>query len=187
MVREPPLPNERPTELELIQAPESDWFPADEKPANPVESVGRLPVHPDTSKCVHARMLSVHAVVAVVPGSGEIRIPYLRRVEQGDFALFMDALVTELGDYPVRFTNVFMSDDAAAEAYDALDEYLERLSRYDPKTVINQDDKARLETVLDGFNHELEVWEGDVSVDADPVDTLVGTWDTSRERNSDHA
>ena len=40
----------------------------------------------------------------------------------------MDALVTELGDYPVRFTNVFMSDDAAAEAYDNLERYLDEVA-----------------------------------------------------------
>jgi hypothetical protein len=126
-------------------------------------------------------MLSVHAVVAVVPGSGEIRIPYLRRVEQGDFALFMDALVTELGDYPVRFTNVFMSDDAATEAYDNLERYLDEVAP--GMNDVDRGDKSRLEDVLDGFTHELEVWDG---LDSDPVNTLIGTWDTSRERNSDH-
>lgn len=179
MVREPPLANERPTELELIQAPDHDWFPLDRPPKNPMVRLQALPVHPRTSKCVHARLLSVHAVVSVVPGSGEIRIPYLRRKDKGDFALFMDALVTELGDHPVRFTNVFMSDDEAAKAYDELDRYLDEVAP-GMNDVNEVDDKKRLEDVLDGFTHEVEDWGRDTA------DTLVGTWDTSRERNSDH-
>lgn len=179
MVREPPLANERPTELELIQAPDHDWFPLNAPPADPAVRLQALPVHPRTSKCVHARMLSVHAVIAVVPGSGEIRIPYIRRKDSGDFALFMDALVTELGDHPVRFTNVFMDDTDAAEAYDNLERYLDEVAP-DMNDVGDMDDRRRLEDVLDGFTHEVEDWG------RDDADTLVGQWDTDRERNNDH-
>jgi len=178
MVREPPLANERPTELELKNAPDHDWFPMDNPPSDPMARVQALPVHPRTSKCVHARMLSVHAVIAVVPGSGEIRIPYIRRKDKGDFALFMDALVTELGGHPVRFTNVFMSDSEGTEAYDNLERYLDELNP--AMNDVDRENKARLETVLDGFTHEVEDWGRDVA------DTLVGTWDATRERNSDH-
>lgn len=139
-----------------------------------------LPVHPNTSKCVHARMLSVHAVIAVVPGSEEIRIPYLRRQDAGDFALFMDALVTELGEHPVRFTNVFMSDDAAAEAYDRVDRYLDEVAP-DMNDVGDGDDRQRLEDAVDGFDHEVEHWRGP----DDPVDTLVGEWDPTRSRGDE--
>lgn len=183
MVRNASHADERPTDLKFTKAPPTDWFPLDNPPENPVQRAGALPVHPDTSKCVHARLLSVHAVIAVVPGSGEIRIPYLRRKEQGEFALFMDALVTEIGeDKPVRFTNVFMSDDEAAEAYDRLERYLDRVAP--DMNDVDRGDKVRLEDALDGFEHELEVWGPDTR--DDPVDTLVGQWDPHRERNSDH-
>ena len=175
MVREPPLANERPDELVMKHAPERDWFPLDNPPEDPMARLQGLPVHPRTSKCVHARLLSVHAVIAVVPDSGEIRIPYIRRKDKGDFALFMDAVVTELGDHPVRFTNVFMSDDAAAEAYDELDRYLDEVAP-GMNDVNEVDDKKRLEDVLDGFTHEVEDWG------RDHADTLVGQWYPQRPR-----
>lgn len=176
MVREPPLADERPEELELEQAPDHEWFPLNAPPVDPAARLQALPVHPQTSKCVHARFLSVHAVIAVVPGSGEIRIPYIRRKEPGEFALFMDALVAELGDHPVRFTNVFMSDEDAAEAYDELERYLDEVT---PGLNAANEDRRRLEDVLDGFTHETEDWV------RDDADTLVGQWDATRERGNE--
>jgi len=86
----------------------------------------------------------------------------------------MDAVVTELGDHPVRFTNVFMDDDEATEAYNNLERYLDEVAP--DMNDVDAENRRRLEDVLDGFTHELEDWG------RDHADTLVGTWDTSRER-----
>jgi len=64
------------------------------------------------------------------------------------------------------------------EAYDALDEYLDSVAP--DMNDVDRSDKSRLEDVLDGFSHELEVWDG---LDSDPVDTLVGRWYPHRPRN----
>lgn len=170
MPRNAPLPRSRPETLKLLRAPPEDWRHAPEEegtdPSVAWEYQG-LPVHPDTAYCLHGRKLSAHAVISVVPNSGEVRIPYIRTKRKGEFAPFMDELVTRLRN-PVRFTNVFMSDSEAADAYDAMDHLFG----------VNRPDWAeRLDKVLDRFDHEPEYWHDTWD---DPADTLVGQWDPDR-------
>lgn len=168
MVGLPPYPDEKPDDLRLTRATDDEWFTPDDAPPTAEERLPRLPVGPGVTKVVHARHATAHAVVAIVPGSGEIRVPYLRRREKGDFKAIMNAMVDEFGIDRFRFTNVFMSDDEATRAYDLLDEYLADFFGIEP---MSREDDVRLDEALRGFEHEVEDWEGE------PVDTLVGRWE----------
>lgn len=167
MVELPPQADERPEELTLTRMHPSKYYTPEEAPEHAADRVPRLPVGPGVTKCVHARLLSAHGVLAIKPGSGEIRIPYFRRKDKGDFKRFMNTLVDEFDVDRFRFTNVFMSDDEADAAYDAVDEYFERLG-IDP---IKREGDVRLDEALNGFDHEVEDW-GD-----EDADTLVGRWE----------
>lgn len=155
-----PIPDERPTDLRVAPAGPAEYY------QHPDDGIpGRLPVAPDVRTVQHVRYLSVHAVVTAKPG--ELRIPYLTQKDAhaGDFAAFMDVLVDRFMPERIRFTNVFMEDDAAADAYDELNQLFGKDGA-----------DRRLEDVLDSFTHDIEHWNGK------PVDTLVGQWDPARNR-----
>lgn len=156
-----------PDDVRITVAPDADWWTPDDRPTTPIERVRALPVGPGVAVCLHAYHKTAHAVVAVRPGSGEIRIPYIRRKRKGDFKGLLDALVDQLDTDTVRFTNIFETDDEHEHAYHLANEFREEFGL--PLLDI-PDDMVRIEDALVGFDTEYERW-GD-----DDVATLVGTW-----------
>lgn len=91
------------------------------------------------------------------PRPGEIRIPFVRREEKGDFRTLIDSMVREFECRKIRFVNL--------QNYDIL----MRLG-FIPA------DSRPLEEVAVGFKREEESWVGENGEMKGPVETLVGYW-----------
>lgn len=123
-----------------------------------------LPVHPDVDVAYSVEHKTASAVLTVIHGTGEIRIPTVARTDRGDFRELMDELVAETGHRKVRFVNYF-EPALWRETYGE----------------ICPDDARRITDAVHGFDTEREVWQGfnpynGRSYDEKDVKCLVGEW-----------
>lgn len=117
----------------------------------PIEA--RLLALKNPEKAVEAQHETCRAIVEPTPG--EIRIPFVARVEKGDFCNFMDVLVEDLGHETVRFVAV------DSPTPDPLERMLD---------VMSPEDARSLSDAVNGFERE------EINEYGQPVETLVGAW-----------
>lgn len=109
-------------------------------------------------KATRVRKETARAVIE--PYNDEVRIPYVRRDERGDFKALMDGLVDELNGH-TKYRFVAIND---SELHDLV-------------MLAAPDDARHIKEAVNGFTEEtLHEYENDAG-EIEPVNTLVGHWE----------